>query len=190
MKDGTGDKMLPAQKASAWSPLRISLFRALWIATMASNIGTWMHDIGAGWLMTSLSPTPMMVALIQTATTLPIFLLALPAGALADIIDRRRYLLALQIWLVLVSGSLGVFTLMGITSAWLLVAMTFAMGIGSAMMWPAWAAIAPELVPRAELPSAIALNSMGVNVSRAIGPALAVTSNPPVDIRTNAAYIR
>jgi len=159
--------------ASAWSPLQIPLFRVLWLATMASNIGSWMHDLGAGWLMTTLSPTPMMVALVQTATTLPIFLLALPSGALADIFDRRRYLLVTQAWLVLVSGTLGVLTLMGITSAWLLVVLTFAMGIGSAMMLPAWAALTPELVPRSELPSAITLNSMGMNVARAIGPALA-----------------
>src|SRR5262245_3316044 len=84
---------------SAWSPLRIRMFRALWLATIASNVGTWMQDVGAGWLMTSLSPTPLMVSLVQTATSLPIFLLALPAGTLADIIDRRRYLLAVQIWL-------------------------------------------------------------------------------------------
>ena len=163
----------PSQRASAWAPLRIPLFRTLWLATMASNIGTWMQDIGAGWLMTSLSPTPVMVSLVQTATSLPIFLLALPAGALADIIDRRRYLLAVQTWLVLVSGTLGLLTLSHITSAWLLVLMTFAMGIGSAMMFPAWAALTPELVPRKDLSSAITLNSMGVNVARAIGPALA-----------------
>lgn len=158
---------------SAWSPLRIPVFRMLWVATLASNIGTWMHDIGASWLMTSLSPTPMMVALIQTATTLPIFLLAMPAGALADIIDRRSYLIVVQVWLALVAGLLGFLTLTGITSAWSLVALTFAMGIGSAMMMPAWAALTPELVPRAELQSAIALNGIGINVARAIGPALA-----------------
>ncbi len=160
-------------RATAWSPLKIPLFRMLWIATLASNIGTWMHDIGAGYLMTTLSPTPMMVALVQTATSLPIFLLALPAGALADIIDRRRYLLTIQIWLTLVSATLGVLTLTGVTTAWILVAATFGMGLGSAMMLPAWAALTPELVPRSELASAIALNSMGVNVARAIGPALA-----------------
>ena len=158
---------------SAWSPLRIPVFRMLWIATLASNIGTWMHDIGASWLMTSLSPTPVMVALIQTATTLPIFLLAMPAGALADIIDRRSYLIVVQVWLALVAGLLGFLTLTEITSAWSLIALTFAMGIGSAMMMPAWAAITPELVPRAELQSAIALNGLGINVARAIGPALA-----------------
>lgn len=160
-------------ESTTWSPLRIPMFRMLWIATIASNIGTWMHDIGASWLMITLSPTPVMVALIQTATTLPIFLLALPAGALADIVDRRSYLLVVQVWMALVAGLIGFLTLSGITTAWTLLALTFAMGIGSAMMMPAWAAVTPELVPRAELQSAIALNSLGMNVARAIGPALA-----------------
>lgn len=160
-------------EASAWSPLRIPLFRALWLATIVSNIGTWMHDIGAGWLMTSLSPTPVMVALVQTATTLPILFLALPAGALADIVDRRRYLLVIQLWLAAVAALLAVLTIIGVMTAWMLVALTFAMGIGAAMMMPAWAAVTPEIVPRAELQGAIALNSMGMNVARAIGPAIA-----------------
>lgn len=167
------DKSGQAARGSAWSPLKIPLFRALWLATIASNIGTWMHDVGAGWLMTTLSPTPMMVALVQTATTLPILLLALPAGALADIVDRRRYLLVVQVWLAGVAALLAVLTFTGITTAWTLVGLTFAMGVGAAMMMPAWAAVTPEVVPRAELQSAIALNSLGMNVSRAIGPALA-----------------
>ena len=161
------------QAASAWSPLRLPVFRMLWIATLASNVGTWMHDVGAGWLMTSLSPSALMVALVQTATTLPIFLLALPAGALADIVDRRRYLLVVQVWMAAVAGLLAVLTLGGLTTAWTLVGLTFAMGVGTAMMMPAWAAVTPELVPRPQLQSAIALNSLGINVARAIGPALA-----------------
>jgi MFS family permease len=163
----------PAPRPTPWSPLGIPLFRMLWLATLISNTGTWMHEIGAGWLMTSLSPTPVMVALVQTAVTLPIFFLAVPAGALADIIDRRRYLLVVLVWLALVAGSLGVLTLAGATTAWSLVALTFAMGIGAAMMMPAWAAVTPEIVPRAELQSAIALNSLGMNVARAVGPAVA-----------------
>lgn len=163
----------PAAKTSAWSPFSIPLFRALWIATLVSNIGTWMHDIGAGWLMTSLSPSPVMVALVQTATSLPVFLLALPAGALADIVDRRRYLIATQLFMALVAASLAIVALTGFITPWLLVALTFCMGLGAALVMPAWAAIVPELVPRAELQSAIALNSMGINVARAIGPAIA-----------------
>ncbi|PMR66997.1 MFS transporter [Halomonas heilongjiangensis] len=158
---------------SAWSPLKISLFRTLWIATLVSNIGTWMHDIGAGWLMTSLSDSSVMVALVQTATTLPVFLLALPAGALSDILDRRRYLIAIQSFMAIVAVLLTLVVVTGTITPWTLLILTFVMGVGSAMMRPTWAAIVPELVPRRELQAAIALNSMGINVARAIGPALA-----------------
>ncbi len=140
---------------------------------MFSNVGTWMHEVGAGWLMTSLAPDPLMVALVQAATTFPVFLLALPAGALADILDRRRYLIATQIWMAIAAGLLGVFTLTGATNPALLLALTFALGIGSGMMMPAWGAIIPELVPREDLHEAVSLNSVAVNASRAIGPALA-----------------
>jgi MFS family permease len=145
----------------------------LWLATLMSNTGTWMHDVGAAWLMTSLAPSPLMVALVQTATTLPIFLLALPAGALSDILDRRRYLIVLQCWLAIVAALLAILTFAGLTSAWTLVLLTFAMGIGTALMMPAWASLTPELVPRELLQPAIALNSMSINIARAIGPAIA-----------------
>ncbi|MEM8768864.1 MAG: MFS transporter, partial [Pseudomonadota bacterium] len=158
---------------SAWAPLKLPLFRMIWIAALASNIGTWMHDVGAGWLMTSLSPSPLMVALVQTATTLPVFFLAMPAGALSDIIDRRRYLMAVQIWMMGIALLLTWTVLSGVMTPWLLVLLTFAMGLGTAMMLPAWAAVTPEVVPKAQLSSAVALNSMGVNVARAIGPAIA-----------------
>ncbi|MGH6960781.1 MAG: MFS transporter, partial [Dongiaceae bacterium] len=145
----------------------------LWIATVASNIGTWLHDVAAGWLMTSLAPTPLMVALIQAATSLPIFLLALPAGALADIVDRRRYMIGVQLWMLAVASALGLLTLAGLVSAETLLLLTFTLGIGAAMLMPAWAATTPELVPRTELQPAVALNSLGMNLARAIGPALA-----------------
>lgn len=159
--------------ASPWSPFKIRVFRNLWIATLISNVGTWMHDVAAGWLMTSLSTSPVMVALIQTASTLPVFLLAIPAGALADIFDRRRYLIVALMWMMLVATVLGCLTLTGITNAWILIILTFSLGIGTAMMLPALAAITPELVPREELHRAIALNAIGVNASRAVGPAVA-----------------
>lgn len=157
---------------SAWSPLQQPLFRALWIASVASNIGTWMQDVGAAWLMTSLAPSPMMVALVEAATTLPMFMLALPAGAFADIIDRRRLLIFTQGWMLIAATGLGVLTLLGITTPWVLLTFTFLLGLGAAMNAPAWQAIVPELVPIQELPAAIALNSVGFNISRAIGPAL------------------
>ncbi|RJX32208.1 MAG: MFS transporter [Oxalobacter sp.] len=156
-----------------WKPLRHRTFRVIWIASVFSNIGTWMHEVGAGWLMTSLAPDPLMVALVQAATTFPVFLLALPAGALADILDRRRYLIATQIWMALAAGLLGLFTLTGASNPALLLAFTFALGIGSGLMMPAWGAIIPELVPREDLHDAVSLNSVAVNVSRAVGPALA-----------------
>ncbi len=162
-----------AASTSPWAPLRHKVFRMLWIASIFSNIGSWMHEVGAGWLMTSLAPSPLMVALVQAATTAPVFLLALPAGALADIVDRRRYLIASQFWMMITAAILGVLTLMGLTTAPILLVFTFALGIGTAMMMPAWGAITPELVHRGELQAAIGLNTMGMNVSRSIGPALA-----------------
>lgn len=158
---------------SPWAPLQHKMFRMLWIASIVSNIGTWMHEVGAGWLMTTLAPSPLMVALVQAATSAPVFLLALPAGALADIVDRRRYLIASQIWMMAAAATLGVLTLAGVTTAPILLILTFALGIGTAMMMPAWGAIIPELVQRSELQSAIGLNTIAMNVSRSVGPALA-----------------
>ena len=162
-----------AEEPSAWSPLRHGLFRSLWIAAIVSNVGTWMQDVGAGWLMTSLSSSPSMVALVEAADSLPLMLLALPAGALADIIDRRRLLIGVQVYLLVVAGTLAVLTLLDLTTAWTLLGFVFALGVGSAMMMPAWSAIVPDLVRPDELSSAVALNSIAINVSRAIGPALA-----------------
>ncbi|MDQ1638724.1 MAG: hypothetical protein QOF62_2063 [Pyrinomonadaceae bacterium] len=158
--------------ASAWSPLRNSVFRALWIATVVSNIGTWMQDVGESWLMTSLSASPVLVALVETAGALPVVLVALPAGALADIVDRRRLLLFMQGWMVVAAGAMGVLALMGQMTPSRLLSLTFLLGIGTAMSNPAWQAITPELVPADELPAAIALSGAGINIARAIGPAL------------------
>lgn len=158
---------------SAMAPFASPAFTVLWLATVLSNIGTWMHDVGAGWLMTSLSPSPMWVALVQTATTLPVFLLALPAGALADIVDRRRMLLNVQVALALVAAGLGAAVWFDHASPLTLLLFTFAMGIGAALTAPAWQAIVPSLVPRHALQQAVATNSVGINISRAVGPALA-----------------
>src|SRR5208283_5300198 len=110
----------PRAARSPWSPLHNAVFRSLWIATIVSNVGGWMQDVGAGWLMTSLSPSPSMVALVEAADSFPLMLLALPAGALADIVDRRRLLIVIQIYLLVVAGALGALTWLEITSAWLL----------------------------------------------------------------------
>src|SRR5215471_19398007 len=141
---------------SAWSPLQSALFRSLWIATIVSNVGSWMQDVGAGWLMTELSSSPAMVALVEAADSIPVMLLALPAGALADIIDRRRLLIAAQIYLMLITGALAILTLLDLTTAWALLGFTFVLGLGTAVMMPAWSAIVPELVPSDELPAAVA----------------------------------
>jgi MFS family permease len=163
---------MPRIPATAWSPLRQPLFRALWLASVASNIGTWMQNVGAAWLMTSLAPTPMMVALVQAATTLPVFLIGLPAGAIADLLDRRHLLLATQGWMLVAATLLGVLTFFDATTPWLLLSLTFALGLGAAMNAPAWQAITPELVGESELRAAVTLNSIGFNIARAVGPAL------------------
>jgi MFS family permease/quinol monooxygenase YgiN len=163
------DKAAP----SPWSPLRNTLFRNLWIASIVSNVGTWMHDVGAGWLMTSLTSSPSMVALVEAADSLPVMLLALPAGALADIVDRRWLLIAVEIYFMVVISALAILTFFGLTTPWVLLAFTFAAAVGTALAMPAWAAIIPDLVPADQLQPAIALNSIAINVSRAIGPAIA-----------------
>src|SRR5678815_1232768 len=158
---------------SPWSPLQSALFRNLWLATIVSNVGTWMQDVGAGWLMTSLSSSPAMVALVEAADSFPVMLLALPAGAIADIVDRRRLLIATQVYLMALAAALGLLTWLNVMTPWMLLGFVFALGVGAAMVMPAWAAIVPELVPPEEIPSAVALNSIAINVSRTIGPAIA-----------------
>jgi MFS family permease len=158
---------------TALVPLRNGTFRHLWIASVIGWLGTWLQNTGAGWLMTSLAPQPLIVAMVQAATIMPVFLLALPGGALADIVDRRIFLLGTQIWTILAASLLAVLTLCGVmTAGWLLV-LTFAIGIGSALTAPAWSAIVPELVPREDMVQAIALNGIGYNLTRAVGPAIA-----------------
>jgi MFS family permease len=157
---------------SPWALMRRPLFRALWIASLTSSIGTWMHELGAAWLMTSLTLSPVMVALMQTAASLPIVLLALPAGAIADIVDRRRILLFTQGWMLASAAALGVLTVLGATTPWLLLILTFALGAGAAMNAPAWQATTSEAVPRAELPAAVVLTGLGLNLARAVGPAV------------------
>src|SRR5918911_5359026 len=127
---GRTDNRSPAPELSPWRPLRPGAFRAVWIALIVSNIGTWMQTVGAAWLMTSLTPSPLLVALMQTATTLPVFLVGLPAGALADIVDRRRILLATQAWMMLAAAVLGALTIAGLVTPWALLALTFALGLG------------------------------------------------------------
>jgi MFS family permease len=169
---GATGTLAGAPAAPAWGPLAIPLFRALWIASVASMVGTWVQDVAGSWMMTSLDRSPLMVALVQAATTLPIFLFGLPAGALADVIDRRRLLIVTQTWMLLAAGGLGLLTILGLVGPWLLLGLTFLVGLGAALNAPAWQAIIPELVPREQLASALTLNGVGINMARAVGPAL------------------
>jgi MFS family permease len=158
---------------AALIPLRNSTFRTLWLANVVAWLGTWLQNTGAGWLMTTLAPQPLIVAMVQAATIMPVFLLALPGGALADIVDRRVFLIGTQVWTILAAIVLAVLTVAHAMTAFLLLALTFAIGIGAALTGPAWSAIVPELVPREDLVQAIALNGIGFNLTRAIGPAIA-----------------
>jgi len=157
---------------SPWAPLGEPLFRSLWIASVISYTGTWMQNVGAGWLMTQMTTNPLMIGLVQAAASLPVFLVILPAGALADMVDRRRFLLLTQGWMVLASATLGIMTLTSCIGPWVLLLFTFLLGLGAVMNDPAWQAITPELVSRKQHASAVALNSAGFNVARAVGPAL------------------
>ncbi|MCM2251456.1 MAG: MFS transporter [Ramlibacter sp.] len=158
---------------SAFAPMRRPVFRMLWLTWMAANTSMWMNDVAAAWLMTSLAPSPLWVALVQSASTLPVFLLGLPSGAFADILDRRRYFMMTQLWVAVIALILCVTIMMDWMTAPLLLALTFANGVGLAMRWPVFAAIVPELVPRSQLPAALALNGVAMNASRIVGPLLA-----------------
>ncbi len=165
-------KGLLAAPATAFAPLHHSAFRMLWISNLASNTGLWVQNTGAGWLMTSLAPSPIMVSLVQAAAMLPVFLFALPGGALADILDRRLTLIAAQIWIAVAGLVLALLAAMGLLGAWGLLILTFLIGTGTAVIFPAWSAAIPELVSRDDLVQAVALNGVGFNVARALGPAL------------------
>ena len=156
---------------SVWTPLRRPLFRNRVIASIISDTGSWMQDTAGTWLMTSLTTSPLHIALMQTAASLPVLLLGLPAGALADILDRRRLLLFWLSWMVAAAALLGLLTVTGWIGVGSLLILTFLLSIGGAMNGPTWQGIVPELVPREELPSAIAVSSAGFNISRAVGPA-------------------
>ncbi len=157
---------------SGFAPLKIPLFRDRWIASTISSVGTWMQDTAGTWLMTSLTASPLLIALMQTAASLPVLLFGLLAGATADIFDRRKLLIFWQAWMLGAVGILAVLTFVGYISPWTLLAFTFLLNIGSAMNNPAWQAIVPELVPRELIPDSVSLNAASNNLARAVGPAL------------------
>jgi MFS family permease len=158
---------------SPWRPLRTPLFRNLLLADVMSDIGTFMQTVGAAWLMVSLGAGPQYVALTQTASALPFFVFALPAGAIGDIVDRRKLILYTEFWMVGVATVLAVVTIAGLMSPWLLLGLTFALSAGDAIETPTWRAILPELVKKEDLAAASALNGIEFNFARAVGPALA-----------------
>jgi MFS family permease len=167
------EKINPAAEASTLAPFRHATFTVLWIATVVANVGVWMQNAAAGWLMTGLSPDPFLVSMVQVATSVPMFVLALPAGALADIVDRRRLLIVVQAAAALIVAAFGFLVFAGRVTPGILLAFVVLSGTTAALIMPAWQSIVPQLVPRAYLQPAVALNGVGLNISRAIGPAIA-----------------
>ncbi|HEX9082375.1 MAG TPA: MFS transporter [Holophagaceae bacterium] len=155
-----------------YAPLRNRLFLAIWIAAMASNVGTWIQSVGEKWLMGELTRSPLLMSLIETGSTLPMLVLSMPGGAIADIVDRRKLLLATQTWMLLVAGAMALLSGLHLVTPGILIGMSLLLGVGGALNAPAWAATVPDLVTREQIPAGVALNSAGFNVSRAVGPAL------------------
>src|SRR5262249_19877065 len=146
-----------------WRPLQTPIFRRLLLADIVSDVGTFMQSVGSAWLMVSLGASPLYVALTQTASSLPFFLFALPAGAIGDIADRRKLILYTEAWMVAVATILALTTLTGVITPWLLLALTFALSAGDAVETPTWRAVLPELVTKSDLPAASALNGIEFN---------------------------
>ena len=157
----------------ALAPMQEPVFRMLWVAWLFANMTMWMNDVAAAWLMTNLTTSPVMVALVQTASTLPVFLLGIPSGAMADIVDRRKYFAVTQLWVSVNALVLAGLSLADALSAPLLLGLTFVNGVGLAMRWPVFSAIVPEIVGKERMPAALALNGISMNLSRVVGPALA-----------------
>ncbi|NND96179.1 MAG: MFS transporter [Pirellulaceae bacterium] len=161
-----------AQDRSPWAPLRNPMFRAFWFASLVSNLGTWIHEVGAGWLMTNLDSSPEMVSAVRTAMAAPIVLLAIPAGVLADRIDRRKLLVVTQLILFATTATLASLTFADAITAWGLLGLTIVMGMGLVLHVPTWQAAIPEIVPKREMSRAVALGSISFNLARAAGPAV------------------
>ena len=173
--DPGGDNRLPHPDADlgALAPFRHRVFSLLWSTWLIANLCMWMNDVAAAWLMTTLTEQPNWVALVQTAATLPVFLLGLPSGALADILNRKHFLFFTQLWVAVVGALLALAAFAGVITPPLLLLLLFCNGVGLALRWPVFAAIVPELVPRAQLPAALALNGVSMNAARIGGPLMA-----------------
>jgi len=162
----------PRAASSAWAPFRHRTFAVIWTATVVSNVGGWMYTVASGWLMTSLDPDPFIVSMVQVANSLPMFLFAIPAGALVDIVDQRRFLIYGESAIMLTSTAFAALVWLHLITPTSLLLFSFIVTVGSAVTAPAWQAVVPQLVPKPDLPAAVAANSVGINVSRAVGPAL------------------
>ena len=162
----------PPTAATAWAPFRNRIFAVIWTATVVSNIGGWMYNVASGWLMTSLNPDPFIVSMVQVANSLPMFLFAIPAGALADIVDRRRLLIFGESAIMITSTAFAALVWLHLITPVSLLLFSFIVTVGSAITAPGWQAVVPDLVPKPDLPAAVAANSVGINVSRAVGPAI------------------
>ena len=165
--------MTEEKAGSPWAPFAYKAFAIVWSATVVSNVGTWMYGAAAGWLMTNLTTNAFTVSLVQVANNLPMFLFALPAGALSDIVDRRRFLIAGETATTILSAIFAAMVWFNHVTPASLLWFIFLIGVAGALTSPAWQAVVPELVPRKALPAAVSANSVGINVSRAVGPALA-----------------
>lgn len=179
-----------APASSVLAPLRVRTFRRIWSANVVSNIGTLMQQVAASWLMTGLTTSTLLVGLVQTASTLPVFLVGLLAGALADLVERKKLLLAAQTWMLVMAAALGGLTLAGWTTPAILLGFTFAIGLGAAINLPAWQAAVQDIVPKPLITSAVSLNSIAFNVARAVGPAvgglIVATAGPAAAFLANA----
>jgi predicted MFS family arabinose efflux permease len=170
-RDGTEGAADP-RSDSPWAPLAVPVFRAFWLASIVSNLGTWVHEVGAGWLMTSLDPTPEMVSAVRVAISLPTLLMAIPVGVVADRFDRRQLLIVTQLVLFATTATLASLTFAGMITSWGLLGLTFVIGVAMVFHILSWQSTVPMLVPRRQLSRAIALGSISFNLARAAGPAL------------------
>ena len=164
--------MPPSDSTSTWAPLSSPTFRWFWIASVISNLGTWVHEVGAGWLMTSLDPSPEMVSAVRVAMTVPMFLMAIPAGLVVDAVDRRKLLIVTQLFLLMSATTLATLTYTGKITPWSLLFLTFLTGIAMVIHILTWQSTVPELIPRHQLSRAVALGSVSFNLARSVGPAL------------------
>src|SRR3954449_1714706 len=162
----------PAATQSSWAPFASNAFCWLWLANTISALGTWIQNTASAWIMTDLSPSPLMVSLVQAAAQLPVLVLALPAGALADLMDRKRHLILTNMLMLAAAVILALVAALGLLDATLLLSLTVLLAVGAALNSPAWAASVPLTVPRRSLTQALVLTSIGFNIARAIGPAL------------------